>query len=59
MVIISSLQSRLITGLGGLPVMQEQDDVVLYIVLIYFLSKKINFYLGAKRKKYSVFYVVH
>lgn len=59
MVIISSLQSRLITGLGGLPVMQEQDDVVLYIVLIYFLSKKINFYLGAKRNKYSVFYVVH
>lgn len=53
MMVISSLQSRLITDLGGLPVTQEQDAVVPQVVLIYFLSKM--GYLGAKRNKHSVY----
>lgn len=37
--------------------MQEQDAVVLQVVLIFFMSKMD--YLGAKRNKYTVFYVVY
>lgn len=46
MMLISNLQSRSITDLGGLPVMQEKGAVVLQVALIFFLSKM--YYLGAK-----------
>lgn len=57
MMVVSSLQSRSITDLGGLPVMQGQDAVVLQVVLTFFESKMD--YLGTKRNNYSVFYVVY
>lgn len=37
--LISNMKSRSIAGLGGLPVMQEEDAVVLLIVLIFFKVK--------------------
>lgn len=57
MMVVSSLQSRSITDLGGLPVMQGQDAVVLQVVLT-FIESKMD-YLGTKRNNYSVFYVVY